>query len=308
MAVISIIIPSYNEEQNIANTAAVMEQQLAALDYELIFVDDGSRDATYRLIEEQAARNPRIHGVTFSRNFGKEAAIFAGLRHATGQCCVVTDCDLQFPPEVILEMVALWEQGYQVVEGKKKARGKESVFYKAFAGLFYKIISSLAKFDMRGSSDFKLLDRQVVDELLALPERDTFFRALSFWAGFRSAEVEFTVRDRERGSSKWSLVKLTKYAIGNITSFTTVPLQIVTVLGVLLFLMALGLGIHTLVRFFVGNAVEGFTTVILLLLIIGSAIMISLGIIGHYVARIYNEVKGRPKYIVAQTTDDKKKI
>lgn len=308
MAKISIVIPSYNEEQNIANTAAVMEEQLAALDYELIFVDDGSRDATYRLIEEQAARNPRIRGVKFSRNFGKEAAIFAGLRHATGACCVVTDCDLQFPPEVIPEMVALWEQGYQVVEGKKSSRGKEGLFYKMFAGLFYKIISGLAKFDMRASSDFKLLDRQVVDELLALTERDTFFRALSFWAGFRSTSVEFTVRDRERGSSKWSLTKLTKYAIGNITSFTTVPLQIVTVLGVLLFLMAIGLGIHTLVRFFTGNAVEGFTTVILLLLIIGSAIMISLGIIGHYIARIYTEVKGRPKFIVAETTETEKKI
>ena len=308
MAVISVVIPSYNEEQNIAHTAAVMEQQLAALDYELIFVDDGSRDATFSLIQEQAARNPRIRGVRFSRNFGKEAAIFAGLRHATGRCCVVTDCDLQFPPEVILEMYALWEQGYQVVEGKKQARGKESLFYKMFAGLFYKIISALAKFDMRASSDFKLLDRQVVDELLALPERDTFFRALSFWAGFRSTAVEFTVRDRERGSSKWSLIKLTKYAVGNITSFTTVPLQIVTVMGVLLFLLAIGLGIHTLVRFFIGNAVEGFTTVILLLLIIGSAIMISLGIIGHYIARIYTEIKGRPRYIVAETTEKKKKI
>ncbi len=308
MAVISVVIPSYNEEQNIAHTAAVMEQQLAALDYELIFVDDGSRDATFSLIQEQAARNPRIRGVRFSRNFGKEAAIFAGLRHATGDCCVVTDCDLQFPPEVILEMYALWEQGYQVVEGKKQARGKESIFYKMFAGLFYKIISALAKFDMRASSDFKLLDRQVVDELLALPERDTFFRALSFWAGFRSTAVEFTVRDRERGSSKWSLIKLTKYAVGNITSFTTVPLQIVTVMGVLLFLLAIGLGIHTLVRFFTGNAVEGFTTVILLLLIIGSAIMISLGIIGHYIARIYTEIKGRPRYIVAETTEKKKKI
>ena len=306
MAILSVIIPSYNEEANIANTASVMEQTLAALDYELIFVDDGSKDATYRLIEEQAARNPRIRGVKFSRNFGKEAAIFAGLRHANGKCCVVTDCDLQFPPAVILEMVALWEQGYEVVEGKKRARGKESKIYKAFAGLFYKLISSLANFDMRGSSDFKLLDRKVVNELLALPERDTFFRALSFWAGFKSTAVEFVVQDRLLGKSKWSFRKLTKYAIGNISSFSTAPLQIVSVLGTLLLICSAVLAVQTLVKFFLGRSVAGFTTVILLLLIIGGSIMLSLGIIGHYVARIYDEVKGRPKYIVSTTTDEKK--
>ncbi len=303
MAVISVIIPSYNEQSNIAHTASVMEQTLSALDYELVFVDDGSRDDTYRLIQEQASRNPRIRGVKFSRNFGKEAAIFAGLQHATGDCCVVTDCDLQFPPAVILEMYALWQQGYQVVEGKKRARGKESKFYRAFAGLFYRLISLLANFDMRGSSDFKLLDRQVVDELLALPERATFFRALSFWAGFKSTAVEFVVQQRQRGQSKWSFRKLTKYAVGNITSFSTAPLQIVSVLGMMLLCCSVVLAVQTLIRFFTGRAVAGFTTVILLLLIIGGAIMISLGIIGHYIARIYDEVKGRPKYIVSETTD-----
>lgn len=305
MREISVVIPSYNEEKNIAETAAVLSEVLAGEDYELVFVDDGSEDGTYAAITALAQQDARVVGVRFSRNFGKEAAIFAGLRAAQGKCAVVTDCDLQFPPETIPEMLSKWREGYLVIEGKKRARGKESTAYRAFSKLFYSLISMSGRFDMRDSSDFKLLDRRVIDELLALPERDTFFRALSFWTGFRSATVWFTVQPRAHGVSKWSLKKLAKYAVDNITSFTTAPLKVVTLLGGILLACSAVLAVETLVRFFLGLSVEGFTTVILLLLIIGGAIMVSLGVIGYYVARIFDEVKERPRYIVAETTDKK---
>lgn len=306
MKLLSVIIPSYNEESNVPLAADRLSEVLetANIPYELIFVDDGSKDRTYAVMCEEARRRPQVRGISFSRNFGKEAAIFAGLNAARGDACVVTDCDMQFPPEVIPEMVALWEQGYEVVEGKKRTRGKEKAAHGWFAGTFYKLISKAIGMDMASSSDFKLLDRKVVDVLNALREKDTFFRALSFWAGFRTATVEFDVAQRVNGTSKWSIKGLIKYAVNNITSFTTAPLRLVVLLGSLLLLASFVLGVQTLIRFFMGSAVEGFTTVILLLLIIGGAIMISLGIIGHYIARIYDEVKGRPRYIVARNTEE----
>ncbi len=306
MSLLSVVIPSYNEEKNIALAVQRLSQVLneAHIAHELIFVDDGSRDRTYELICREAQGNPQVRGISFSRNFGKEAAIFAGLREAKGDTCVVTDCDMQFPPEVIPQMVALWEQGYEVVEGKKSCRGKESASHGLFARLFYRLVGRAVGMDMQSSSDFKLLDRRVVDVLNGLQEKDTFFRALSFWAGFRTATVEFEVAERINGQSKWSFSGLLKYAVNNITSFTTAPLRLVTVLGGVLLACTLVLGIQTLVRFFLGNSVEGFTTVILLLLLIGGSIMVSLGIIGHYIARIYDEVKNRPRYIVAHRTEE----
>lgn len=306
MAVLSIVLPSYNEEQNIANTVKVLSQLLTKeqIDYELVFVSDGSKDRTYEEIEKAAKENPRVKGACFSRNFGKEATIFAGLEITTGDAVIVMDCDLQHPPQVIPQMWKLWQEGYEVVEGIKSSRGKESLGYKLSAGLFYKVMSYLIKMDMNASSDFKLIDRKVVDVLLELPERNTFFRALSFWAGFHTTTVEYEVQERLYGESKWSFVSLLKYAISNATSFSTLPLQLVTVMGVVSILFSVVLAVQTLVRYLMGNSVEGFTTVILLILIIGGFIMLSLGIIGHYIARIYEEVKGRPKYIISNVTDN----
>lgn len=303
---ISIILPSYNEQKNIANTAKVLSELLTKeqMEYELIFVSDGSVDGTYQAICEEAAKNPCVKGVEFSRNFGKEATIFAGLQVAVGDACIVMDCDLQHPPEVIPKMVELWKQGYEVVEGVKSSRGKESLFHKAFANLFYGIMSRLIKMDMKASSDFKLLDRKVVNVLLNLTEKNTFFRALTFWAGFSSTSVEYEVQERQFGESKWSYASLFKYAIMNATSFSTLPLQLVTMMGVICIVFSVILAVQTLVKYFMGTAVEGFTTVILLILIVGGFIMLSLGIIGHYLARIYEEVKGRPKYIIKQVTDN----
>ena len=302
---LSIVLPAYNEEQNIPNTMKVLTGMLTenAIDYELVFVSDGSRDATFAQIQKAAEENPKVRGAEFSRNFGKEAAIFAGLSLAAGDAVVVMDCDLQHPPEVVLEMWKLWRGGAEVVEGIKESRGRESLAHKLSAGLFYKVMSRLIRMDMNASSDFKLLDRKVVDVLLGLPERNTFFRALSFWAGFRREYVSYQVEERQFGESKWSTLSLMKYAVTNATSFSTLPLQLVTVMGMASILFSVVLFIQTFVKYLSGTAVEGFTTVILLILVIGGFLMLSLGIIGHYIARIYEEVKGRPKYIIRRTTD-----
>lgn len=306
MARLSIVLPAYNEEQNIANTVKVLTGLLEEqkIDYELVFISDGSKDGTFREIQKAAAGNPRIRGAEFSRNFGKEAGIFAGLELTTGDAVIVMDCDLQHPPSVIPQMWELWKNGVEVVEGIKTSRGRESLGHKLSAGLFYKIMSRLIKMDMSASSDFKLLDRKVVDVLLSLPERNTFFRALSFWAGFRTEPVYYEVQERQFGESKWSFWSLMRYAITNATSFSTLPLQLVTVMGLVSILFSVVLAVQTLVRFLMGNSVEGFTTVILLILIIGGLLMLSLGIIGHYIARIYEEVKGRPKYIISKVTEN----
>ena len=303
---LSIILPAYNEEQNIERTEKTLSGLLEeeGIPFELLFISDGSADGTYEEVCRLAKRDKRVRGAEFSRNFGKEAAIFAGLELALGDACIVMDCDLQHPPEVIPEMYRLWQEGFEVVEGIKKSRGKESVFHGMFAGMFYGIMSRMMRMDMRSSSDFKLLDRKVVNVLLGLGERNTFFRALSFWAGFRSAKVEYEVQERAYGSSKWSFRSLIRYAVSNVTSFSTIPLQMVTVMGMVSILFSVILAVQTLVKYLMGTAVEGFTTVILLILIIGGFIMISLGIIGHYLARIYEEVKGRPRYIIRRRTED----
>ncbi len=301
---ISLVIPSFNEEENIDNTVNTLKTILDPedFDYELIFVNDGSSDKTFDKVVEASERDERVKGISFSRNFGKEAAIFAGLQAAVGDACVVIDCDLQHPPALIHEMVAKWREGYEVVEGVKSSRGREGLFHKMCAGLFYRIMSRLIKIDMRSTSDYKLIDRKVVNVLLNLTERNTFFRALTFWVGFKSTKLEYDVEERKFGSTKWSFMSLMKYAINNATSFSTLPLQIVTFLGVVSIFGSVVLGIQTLVKYFMGNAQEGFPTVILLELLIGGFIMLSLGIIGHYLARIYEEVKGRPKYIVREHT------
>lgn len=304
MALLSIIIPSYNEEENINRTALRLREILTKADisYELLFISDGSRDNTFVEIEKAAQQDANVKGYEFSRNFGKEAAIFAGLKMAKGNCAVVIDCDLQHPPEIIPDMFKLWKEGYDVVEGVKSVRGDESLLHKFFVGAFYGIMSKLMKINMNDTSDYKLLDRRVIDVLLDLKESNTFFRALSFWVGFKSTSISYEVQERTAGKSKWSFMSLLKYAIMNTTSFTTAPLQLVTFLGVLSIALAVIMSVQTLVRYFMGNAVEGFTTVILLVLMIGGFIMISLGIIGHYLSRIYDEVKGRPRYIIARET------
>ena len=299
---LSVVLPAYNEEKMIQKAADTISSILsdAGISFEIVFVNDGSKDCTWNEIGVVSKQNPHVVGVNFSRNFGKEAAMYAGLANASGDCCAVMDCDLQHPPETLVEMYRLWEQGYEVVEGVKRSRGKESAMHKASAGLFYKIISRAVEIDMSRASDFKLLDRKAVDAILSMPERNVFFRALSSWVGFKSISVEFDVQERTEGESKWSLRSLIRYATTNLASFSTAPLQLVTLLGILVFAFSVLLGIHSLWKKLSGQALEGFTTVILLLLFIGSALMICLGIIGYYIARIYEEIKDRPRYIISK--------
>ncbi len=298
---LSVIIPAYNEEENIAPAARAIGAVLrdAEISYELLFVNDGSADESWRVIRTLSETDPAVRGLCFSRNFGKEAAIFAGIAAARGGCCVVIDCDLQHPPEKIVDMYRLWEQGFEVIEGVKASRGKESAGYGLAARVFYRLISKSTGMDLMNASDFRLLDRKAMDSLLSMGEQHAFFRALSSWIGFRTATVEFDVQPRAAGQTKWTTRALVRYALTNITSFTTAPMQLITVMGVITLVVSVIMGVVALWQKFSGVALGGFTTVIILQLFTGSLVMMSLGIIGHYLAKIYDEIKARPRYIIS---------
>ena len=303
---LTVVIPAYNEEKMIAKTSTTIIGILkdANIPYELIFVDDGSKDGTWACIEEETAKDPQVKGLHFSRNFGKESAIFAGLSHANGECTVVIDCDLQHPPVKIVEMYELWEQGYEIVEAVKSDRGKESAIHRFCARCFYNIMSKATNIDMRRASDFKLLDKKAVLVLINMKEKNSFFRAFSSWIGFKTTQIEFEVQERTEGETKWSTRSLIKYAITNMTSFSTAPMQVVTILGTILFVVSIVLSIITLVQKIMGIAVEGFTTIIIFQAFSSSIIMIGLGIIGFYISKIYEEMKDRPKFIVSKISGE----
>ena len=305
---LSVIIPAYNEEKCIKTAYSKIYSILAEnnIESQFVFVDDGSKDQTYKMITELASEKENITGLHFSRNFGKESAISAGLAAADGDCAVVIDCDLQHPPEKTIEMYRLWEQGYEIVEGIKKERGQEKKTHSIGAKIFYSVISHMAGFDMANSSDFKLLDRKVIDVINKMPERG-FFRAISYWVGYNKATVEYNVNERFDGESKWSTKGLVKYALSNISSYSTAPMQIVTALGVIMLVISVIFGVWALIDKIIGRALEGITTVIIITIFIGSIIMISLGIIGYYIARMYEEIKGRPKYIISSSVKSVKK-
>lgn len=309
MSKLSIIVPAYNEEKIINKTADVITKIMdnAGIEYELLFINDGSKDNTWLEITKHASLNKKIKGICFSRNFGKEAAIFAGLDNCIGDCAVVIDCDLQHPPEKIVEMYRLWEAGYEIIEGVKSSRGNESTIHKFVVGIFYNIMSKITDIDMKNASDFKLLDRKVIETLKGMPERNTFFRALSSWCGFNSTKVSFEVRERTEGESKWSTRSLIKYALNNITSFSVLPMQIATFFGALLGCCAIILGIQLLVHKIIGSALAGTTTVICIELLVGSICLINMGIMGIYIAKIYEEIKGRPRYIAASKVNIEQK-
>ena len=301
---LSIIIPAYNEEENIENTASVISgiMEENSIDCEILFVDDGSKDRTWELIESLSRTNKSVRGLKFSRNFGKEGAVFAGLKRCKGDCAVVIDCDLQHPPALMVEMYNLWKQGYQVIEAVKASRGKESFLYKLFAKSFYGLMKSSSGINMQGASDYKLMDRQVVDALNELPERITFFRALSSWVGFKTTQIEFNVAPRNAGKSKWNFKKLFKFALSNLTSFTNAPLHLVTAFGIIFFIAAAAFGIVDIVGACSG---EPQNWILPLLLLTGSVIMLALGVIGYYLSKIYEEIKDRPRYLISMDTAER---
>lgn len=300
---LSVIIPSYNEEQMISMTAKTISDVLVSenIDHEILFVNDGSSDKTWDIICEEAKKDPHVRGVSFSRNFGKEAAVFAGLSEAAGDACVVIDCDLQHPPEKIPEMYRLWEQGYEVVEGVKNSRGQESGVHKKAAETFYKLISRATKIDMSRASDFKLMDRRVVDTIISMPEKKAFFRAVSSWIGYKKTRVEFDVAERVAGESKWSRGALIRYAISNITAFSSFPVRFASYVGIAMIAAFIVIGIFAICIGAGGNPTGGmFLGLLAFMFLIGGIVLLAIGIVGYYVARTYEETKGRPRYIISK--------
>lgn len=300
---ISVILPVYNEEEQIYANVEKIHTLLVneKIRHNFVLIDDGSTDGSWQEMQRIHAGLGNISLVKFSRNFGKEAALCAGLESATGDACVILDADLQHPPELIPEMVRLWkEEGYEVVEGVKSKRGRENTLAKYAALTYYKVFNKATGINLTNASDFKLLDRKVVEAWRELKESDTYFRGLSAWLGYKRIQIPFEVQERQKGHSKWSWSSLAKLALDSITSFSAMPLHLVTWLGIGLLFFDVILMIQTLYMKFSGKALTGFTTVIILILGIGSVIMISLGIIGIYISKIYDEVKSRPRFIIAE--------
>ena len=301
---LSVVIPLYNEARQVRAILEAVDRELAStgLRHELIVIDDGSTDDTWAILTEEATRRPDLSGTRLSRNFGKELALCAGLERAEGDAVIVMDGDGQHPPELLPKMVQLWQSnGVDIVEAIKTARGPESFSGKTGALLFYFGLNKLAGVNLKGVSDFKLMNRRAVDAWLQMEERNVFFRGMTAWLGFSRVQVPFEVPSRTVGTTSWSFPKRLKLALTGISAFSSLPLQFVTIAGLLFFLFSILFGIYTLVLQLSGHSVSGFATVILLLLIIGSLLMLSLGIIGEYLARIYEEVKRRPRYVVAGT-------
>ncbi len=297
---ITVIMPVYNEGEFIYQNVCTAHDVLAKaqVEHQFLLVDDGSKDQSWQEMCRLADEFEYVSVIRLSRNFGKELALCAALENADGDAVVVMDSDLQHPPEYIPEMVRLWqEEGYDVVEGVKADRGKESLGGKIAAMTFYKLTKKSTKIDIGVASDFKLMNRASLEAFKQMPERNTFFRGLSAWVGFKRYSLPFEVAERAGGETKWTLKSLVRLAVNSITSYTAAPLFLVFWIGVIMLLAAVVLGIQTVVNFFLGAA-SGFSTVILLQLFIGSCTMISLSIIGLYISKIYEEVKGRPRYLI----------
>ncbi len=306
MAFISIIVPAYNEATSLSPFLEQLGAVLSPLPdtFELVLIDDGSVDETWALARTVAMPRTSVRGMRFSRNFGKEAAIAAGLDTARGDAVIVMDADLQHPPSLIPEMIRRWRSGAPMVQAIKSGRGRESPLYGALSHVFYGVLARLGVNSIRNATDFCLLDARAVAEWRRFRETGLFFRGMSAWLGFTPARVEFDVPPRVSGDSRWTGLRLFKYALRSITAFTSAPLQIVTALGIIVLLTAVVLGTRALVLKFMGAVpIDGVTTIILLILFIGSSLMLGLGIIGEYVARIYDEVKSRPRYIVSEQFD-----
>jgi dolichol-phosphate mannosyltransferase len=303
---LSIVLPVFNEAEILRECLREVAQELekTKLSFEIVCVNDGSSDATAEILEQATRDDPRVVAVHFSRNFGKEAALSAGLEQACGRAVLLMDSDLQHPPSLIPELIARWREGFDVVEAVKDDRGEESWLYNAATRVFYLLMGRAVGMNLRDSSDFKLLDRQVVDALLEFPERRRFFRGLVAWVGFRVARVPFQVQERRGGRTKWSGRALVGYSIRNLVAFSSAPLRVAAYAGFVTVAAAGLLALETLYYWFSGRAVSGFTTVILVMLILCGLILVSLGVISIYVASIYDEQKGRPLFVRRRIRSD----
>ncbi|HEX2136416.1 MAG TPA: glycosyltransferase family 2 protein [Microvirga sp.] len=301
---LSLIIPVHNEGPNIGPLCARVVPVLNRITplWEIVFVDDGSQDDTLERIKAESRTEPRIGAVSFSRNFGKEIALAAGLDHARGQAVVIMDADLQHPPETIEEFVRRWREGYVMVYGQRIDRSGETRLRRNAARLFYRLFERFGETSLpEGAGDFRLIDRKGVEVLRALGERARFSKGLYAWIGFRSAGVPFAVEERRHGMSKWNLRKLFRFAFDGITSFSTVPLRVWTYVGGVISICAIAAALFFLVRtIFFGTDLPGFPSLIVSVMFFSGIQLLSLGIIGEYVGRIFAEVKRRPLYVVAE--------
>jgi len=300
---ISVVIPAYGEAANIPPLLQKLSGVLGECTqaFEIIIVDDGSVDSTWEVLKAHINKPYHLRAIRLSRNFGKENAICAGLEVAEGSGVIVMDCDLQHPPECIPKLINRWRAGdVEIVEAVKKTRSSESPAHQFGARMFYSIFGRLSDFDIQSATDFKIIDRAVLKAWRSMGERVTFFRGMIVWLGFRREEIHFDPIERSSGQSHWSMLSLCRLAINAITSFTSIPLRFVTMMGAVSIVLTIGLGIQTLYMKFSGRALDGFTTVIICILFVGAVIMFSLGIIGEYIAQIYDEVKLRPRYVIRE--------
>ncbi|MES2617689.1 MAG: glycosyltransferase family 2 protein [Bacteroidota bacterium] len=305
MKLISIVVPCYNENEVFAETYKRLTETFAQLDpakyqYELIFVNDGSKDNTLELIKDAIKKDSRVKGLNFSRNFGHQIAITAGLDNCKGDAAVVIDADLQDPPHVILEMVQKWEEGYDVIFGKRVERAGESAFKLLTAKWFYRFINRLSDVDIPlDTGDFRLMDRNALDQFLSMRESYRFVRGMVAWIGFNQTFVEYDRESRFAGTTKYPLKKMLRLASDAILSFSNTPLKVATFVGFITSMIAFGGIMYALyMRIFTNNYVEGWTLLMISILLIGGIILLVLGIIGEYVGRIYGEIKKRPLYII----------
>ena len=300
----SIVVPLYNEEEVIAESHKRLSEAMERCggEYELIFVNDGSRDGTMELAREIARKDNNVKIISFSRNFGHQVAITAGMNEASGKAVVVIDADLQDPPLVILDMIAKWKEGYEVVYGKRIGRKGETAFKKATASVFYRVLNKLTDVDIPvDAGDFRLLDRKVIEALKSLPERNRYVRGLVSWVGFRQTAVEYVREERFAGQTKYPLRKMLRFATDALTSFSYKPLKLSAIIGGILALCSFAYLIVVLyLRLFTDVTITGWASLAVISLFFNGVVLIMLGIIGEYIGRIYDESKGRPLYIIGE--------
>jgi len=300
---ISVVVPAFNEA---AGLSAFLKQLFGVLrencaSYEVWVVDDGSRDTTWECVRSEIAHYPQLHGLRFTRNFGKEAAILAGLRHARGKAVLIMDADGQHPPALLPEMLAPWRAGNaQIVAAQKSNRDTDSLMARLNARLFNGLMYTLTGLNLEGASDFRLLDRRVVDTLLAFPEKVRFFRGMTVWTGFTTVAVSFDVAPRIAGESHWSTAQLTRLAITAITAYSAKPLGMIFRLGMLGMVGAGLLLLQALYSWMTDIAISGWTSITVVVLFFGSANLLGIGVLGAYLAQIFDEIKGRPEFLVGE--------
>jgi glycosyltransferase involved in cell wall biosynthesis len=302
---LTLVVPVYNESDVLPLFFKRVKSALAKIDYEILMVDDGSRDDSALQIARAGASDKRIKLIRFSRNFGKEAAMTAGIYHATGQTVVPIDADLQDPPELIPAMIEKWRKGAKVVLATRQDREADGWLKTKTAGVFYRLFNALSKVKLPPQAgDFRLMDRQVVEALKQLPERTRFSKGLFSWVGFKTVELPYTRPARAAGVTKWNYWKLWNYALEGILSFSTIPLRMWTYLGLLLALFGFGWGIHIIMGVLIsGKELPGYASLIVSILFIGGVQLIVLGVLGEYIGRVYEETKRRPLYLVAETVN-----